>query len=63
MSGARSRKKKSRSSVKLFPLHKHPQDAPPQENPPTMPAHCGGIFLRVQGLGGYALNKHFSRVL
>lgn len=30
MSSARSRKKKSRSSVKLLPLYKHPQDAPPQ---------------------------------
>lgn len=47
----------------MFPLYKHPQDALPQRNPPTMPVHCGGIFLRVWGLGGAALNKHFSRVL
>ena len=49
MSSARLRKKKSRSGVKLFPLYKHPQDAPPQKNSPTMPMRCRGIFLR--GLG------------
>lgn len=44
MSSARSRKKKSRSRVKLFPLHKHPQDAPPQINPPQCTGIVGDFF-------------------
>lgn len=40
----RSRKRKSRSSVKLFPLYKHPQDALPQENPPQCQCIVGRFF-------------------
>ena len=43
--------KKSRNSDKLFPLYKHPTDA--------LPAPNGAVF---RGLGGAALNKHFSQV-
>lgn len=51
MSGAKSRKKKSRSSVKLFPLYKHPQDALPQENPPQCTGIVGRFFCVFGGLG------------
>ena len=51
MSSARSRKKRSRSSVKLFPLYKHPQDAPPQGNPPQCQCIVGDFFCVFGGLG------------
>ena len=51
MSSARSRKKKSRSSVKLPLLHKHPQDALPQENPPQCTGIVGRFFCVFGGLG------------
>ena len=54
MSSAKSRKKRSRSSVKLSSLHKHPQDALPQdalpqdalpqENPPQCQRIVGDFF-------------------
>ena len=63
MSSARSRKKKSRSSVKLFPLYKHPQDAPPQRNPPQCQCIVGDFFACLGAWGCCPQQAFFACVM